>query len=187
MHISVKRATLPPSIRRAWMAQDPEEVVRSFGATVRTRRVALGLTQQRAAKGAGVSLSQLALFERGENVSLLFLLKVARHLDLAVEVVAGSASLDVVEFVRGLDAIESQVRSLRGIAVEAALPASERATGNAAALREFVERHTKDSGGSERLTRAIVASGEREAPAIPRVAAKERRDSVTSRKRGRRR
>jgi transcriptional regulator with XRE-family HTH domain len=169
------------------MSQRAKESVRSFGATVRARRVGLGLTQERAAKGAGVSLSQLALFERGGNVSLLFLVKVAQHLDLAVEIVAGSVRLDIVEFVRRLDAIESHARTLRGIAVEAALPASERRAGNAAALRDFVERHATDAGGPERLSRAIVTSGERGTDPIPDVGGGERHEILPTPKRGRRR
>jgi len=49
---------------------------------IRLRRIERNLSQERLSKLAGVSRGQLALLEAGENVSLLFLLKVARALEL---------------------------------------------------------------------------------------------------------
>lgn len=49
---------------------------------IRLRRTERNLSQERLAKMARVSRGQLALLEAGENVSLQFLLKVARALEL---------------------------------------------------------------------------------------------------------
>lgn len=49
---------------------------------IRLERERQGLTQDRLAKLAGVSRGQLIAFERGENVSLAFLIKVANALQL---------------------------------------------------------------------------------------------------------
>lgn len=49
---------------------------------IRLRRLQRNLTQERLAKMAGVSRRQLSLLEDGRNVSLLFLTKIARALEL---------------------------------------------------------------------------------------------------------
>lgn len=49
---------------------------------IRLRRLQRNLTQERLAKLAGVSRRQLSLMEDGANVSLLFLTKIARVLEL---------------------------------------------------------------------------------------------------------
>lgn len=49
---------------------------------IRSERERRGLTQERLAKLAGVSRGQLIAFENGGNISLVFLVKVARALEL---------------------------------------------------------------------------------------------------------
>jgi transcriptional regulator with XRE-family HTH domain len=53
-----------------------------LSAYIRLRRTQRNLTQERLAKLAGVSRRQLALLEDGKNVSLLFLTKIARALEI---------------------------------------------------------------------------------------------------------
>ena len=49
---------------------------------VRARRVALGLSQAEVARRAGIQQRQVSLFERGGDVTLSTLTKLARALDL---------------------------------------------------------------------------------------------------------
>ena len=49
---------------------------------IRLRRLQRNLTQERLAKLAGVSRRQLSLLEEGRNTSLLFLMKIAKVLEL---------------------------------------------------------------------------------------------------------
>jgi transcriptional regulator with XRE-family HTH domain len=53
-----------------------------LGEVVRLRRLQLGFTQERVARMAKVSRRQLSLLEDGRNVSLLFLMKIARALEI---------------------------------------------------------------------------------------------------------
>ncbi|HVR39823.1 MAG TPA: helix-turn-helix domain-containing protein [Thermoanaerobaculia bacterium] len=63
-----------------------------LGQTVREQRLKKGLTQARLARLAGVSRRHLAALEKGANVSVLVLRKVASVLDLT-EIVLGDLSL----------------------------------------------------------------------------------------------
>lgn len=57
-------------------------MVEHLGQFIRRTRQSRGLTQERLAELSDVSRWQLAQMERGENVSVAFLLKVARSLEL---------------------------------------------------------------------------------------------------------
>ena len=50
--------------------------------TIRARRLALGLSQVEAARRSGIQQRQVSLFERGGDVTLSTLLKLAQALDL---------------------------------------------------------------------------------------------------------
>jgi transcriptional regulator with XRE-family HTH domain len=50
--------------------------------TIRARRLALGLSQMEAARRSGIQQRQVSLFERGGDVTLSTLLKLAQALDL---------------------------------------------------------------------------------------------------------
>ena len=50
--------------------------------TIRARRLALGLSQIEAARRSGIQQRQVSLFERGGEVTLSTLLKLAQALDL---------------------------------------------------------------------------------------------------------
>ena len=76
---------------------------------IRLRRLQRNLTQERLAKLAGVSRQQLALLEEGNNVSLAFLLKVARALELTelpiAELTLRQAPVDLVRTVQAADVV----------------------------------------------------------------------------------
>ena len=54
----------------------------SLHETIRTRRLALGLSQAEAARRSGIQQRQVSTFERGGDVTLSTLLKLAQALDL---------------------------------------------------------------------------------------------------------
>lgn len=77
---------------------------------IRLRRLQRNLTQDRLAKMAGVSRRQLSLLEDGRNVSLLFLTKIARALEIT-ELPIGDLSLrasqpELVTIVRANDVLQ---------------------------------------------------------------------------------
>jgi transcriptional regulator with XRE-family HTH domain len=116
------RSILPP----------PEPGLRVLGLAVRAARVARGLTQQRLASAANVSRAQLALLEKGQNVSVAFLLKVAHHLELSsipldghVELTSGGAGPDAVPLLETLDALGETVEQLRSMVMNAAAPETQ--------------------------------------------------------------
>ena len=55
---------------------------------IRTRRLALGLSQLEIARRSGIQQRQVSLFERGGDVTLATLLKLAQALDLELMPVA---------------------------------------------------------------------------------------------------
>jgi len=143
----------------------PEAGIRSIGATIRAARIARGLTQERAAKEARVSRAQLALLEQGGNVSIKFLLKIAKLLDLTNIPLDGKVQLtaevrdglNVFELMQSLDLLAAVVDHLRGFAMTAVLPPSERGElKDTVALKEIVARHTVNAAGVERLAKAIT-------------------------------
>ena len=54
----------------------------SFHETIRARRLALGLSQAEAARRSGIQQRQVSTFERGGDVTLSTLLKLAQALDV---------------------------------------------------------------------------------------------------------
>lgn len=81
---------------------------------IRLRRRERNLTQEAVAKQAGVSRRQLALFEDGANVSLKFLLKIARVLELTElpvdELRLRAAPPDLTALIEVADALETAKR-----------------------------------------------------------------------------
>jgi len=144
----------------------PDDGLQMLGSTLRAARLARGLTQQRTAKLAQVSRAQLALAERGGNISVKLLLKIARSLDLTtipldgtVQLTAGGEGLNVVEMLQSLDLLAWLVEHLRGVTMHAVLPPSERGTlRDAPAFKRFVETllRESDTEGTEHLAKAIL-------------------------------
>jgi len=134
---------------------------------IRLRRLQRNLTQERLAKMAGVSRRQLSLLEDGRNVSLLFLTKIARALELT-ELPIGDLRLraappELAPIVRAADVLErlKQTLPVWASAAEQIHEATatlddllDRALATAPSAREFVD-------ATERL--ANLPPGEREA------------------------
>lgn len=73
-------------------AQAPELV--AFGAAVRQRRLAVGLSQEALAHGAGIDRSYMSSVERGgQNVGLVLAAQIARALDVKLADLMGEADL----------------------------------------------------------------------------------------------
>lgn len=138
----------------------------AFGVLVRETRVRKGQTQDRAAKGAGVSRKQWALLEQGHNASASFIKKVAKYLELTV-IPFGEGLHANTETGGGVDvaalfALADELTSfaagfadrLRAFAVDAVLPASERSH-DADAIEAFITRTNVAAESSRPLTRAI--------------------------------
>jgi transcriptional regulator with XRE-family HTH domain len=142
----------------------PEAGLLSIGATIRAARLARGLTQQKAAKEAKISRAQLALLEQGGNVSISFLLKIARFLELTsipldgtVKLTSGREGLNVLELIQTLNLLAAIVDHLRDFAINAVLPSSARGElKDTLALKEFVARHLADDVGVQRLAKAVA-------------------------------
>ena len=114
------------------------------GSVIQGARLKLGLTQQRAAKLADVSRKQWALLEKGENVSVVFLLKVMRALGLTqcpiaddLEVTSSTSGIDADEVLRLAAELTLLGERLERLAFDAVLPPSERA-GDAAAIDAYL-------------------------------------------------
>lgn len=170
---SVKIAILPP------MLPTPDEGLHILGSTIRAARKARALTQQRTAKEAGVSRAQLALLEKGENVSVRFVLKIARFLDLSdipldgtVRFTSGRGAVNFLQLIESADLLVALAEHLRTFAIDAIVPPSQRAAlKDTPAVRQFLERHGADAAGFAALTEAIVhLSHEAPAPALPETA-----------------
>jgi transcriptional regulator with XRE-family HTH domain len=139
----------------------------ALGVVVRETRIQKHLTQQRAARGAGISRKQWALLEQGHNISAVFIQKVATFLELSViplgeglhATTETGGGVDVAALFSLADELVSFATRfadrLRGFAMEAVLPQSERGH-DAEAIAAFIAR-TKDLGpdDSRRLTHAI--------------------------------
>ena len=152
-----------------------DQGLRTFGSVVRAARRARDLTQAELAEAADVSLAQLALFEKGRNVSLLFFLKVANALNLSLAIDgtaqtrAPHSALDVFELVHLADMFTALVEQLRTFATDAVLPSSERGKLNdAQAVEEFIARHARDEEGFARLAAALETHSSE--AAVPRRA-----------------
>jgi transcriptional regulator with XRE-family HTH domain len=194
--ISVKIALLRYLLwRDGSVLPNVDEGLQSIGATIRAARIARGYSQQSLAKEANVSRGNLVLLEQGGNVSIRYLLKVARVLELtnipldgAIQLTSGNkGGLNVFELLESLDLISAILDHLRRSATNAILPASERRElKDTVALRDFVSRHLGDAAGVERLAKAVATlSDDRPAASPPKVTDQQtqRRSTPRARKR----
>ena len=69
-------------------------------AAIRARRLALGLSQVEAARRSGIQQRQVSLFERGGDVTLSTLLKLAKALDLDLLPVPREDSAKLASFLK---------------------------------------------------------------------------------------
>lgn len=143
------------------MRANDDERLAVVGAFIRAARRARGITQQKAAREANVSRGQLALLEKGQNVSVKFLLRIARYLGLttipldgSVELVSGRNGLNVFELIRITEIFGALVDHLRAFAADAVLPPSE--LRDAPAVDAFIARHAADPESLAVLERAMA-------------------------------
>lgn len=80
--------------------------------TIRARRLALGLSQVEAARRSGIQQRQVSIFERGGDVTLSTLLKLAQALDVELMPIPRE---DIAK-------LESLLKAQRGPAPSASLP-----------------------------------------------------------------
>lgn len=157
------------------MLPPPEEGLQVLGSTIRAARKARGLTQQRTAREADVSRAQLALLEKGENVSVKFILKIARFLDLreipldgSVRFTAGRGATNVLELIDSADLLIALAEHLRAFAIDAIMPASGRPSlKDTPAVREFLERHGTEADAFARLSDAVLRLSHESRTAAP--------------------
>ena len=131
--------------------REEQPLLAELGALIRAARLARKLTQQRAARAAGVSRRQWALLETGGNVSVAFLLKVAQSLELTtiplsgtVRVLRGSGEYNAFDLLDIADGVSGLADRLRDFAITGLLPPSERVElKDAPAIRAFLERHSE--------------------------------------------
>jgi transcriptional regulator with XRE-family HTH domain len=139
----------------------------AFGMLVHETRVRKNLTQQRAAREAGISRKQWALLEEGHNLSAVFIQKVARYLELSViplgeglqATTESGGGVDVTALLGLADELVAFANAfaerLRAFAIDAVLPASER-TEDAEAIAGFVANaKRRGPGGSGMVTQTI--------------------------------
>ena len=86
----------------------------SLHETIRARRLALGLSQIEAARRSGIQQRQVSLFERGGDVTLSTLLKLAQALDVELIPVPREDT----------GKVESFLKAKRGPAPSVSAPAS---------------------------------------------------------------
>ena len=151
----------------------PAEVLVLIASAIREARRRRSWSQARLAKAAGVSLAQVGLLEKGANVSVAFLSKVAGALDLTVSLADASVEVDVrpgridaFELIRKTELLAIVVDDLRGIATNAVLPPLDdgEKLKDTRLVERFIDRAlAADESGYERLGEAI-RSLSREAP-----------------------
>lgn len=152
------------------MLPTPDEGLESLGAFIRAARVARGINQLRLAREARVSRKQLALLEQGGNVSVKFLLRVARFLDLStipldgsVQLASGQSGLNVFGMLQALDFLAAFIEYLRNSTMDAVMPPSERRhLTDTPAFRDFVASLLDESNpaAAEKLAKAMTQVGD---------------------------
>lgn len=133
-----------------------------LGNLIRLRRIERNLSQERLADMAGVSRGQLLQLEKGENVSLQFLVKVAAALELTELPVDGlrlrAAPLELDPIVRAVDAVAAANRAIAQVkAAETQLNDAE------TALQALIEQALSATGS----TRAVSDAARRLAGTPP--------------------
>lgn len=156
----------------------PDETLHLFASVIRTRRAAKGWSQTKLASEAGVSLAQVSLLERGSNVSVVFLSKVARALELTLfladgteQMAEGTAHLDVFELIRKTDLLALLVDDLRAFATNSVLPSTGQGKlKDTPLVEEFLDRVLADERGVQRLAEAMLnLSSEAQVPTLAKA------------------
>ncbi|MGZ5441985.1 MAG: helix-turn-helix domain-containing protein [Thermoanaerobaculia bacterium] len=166
---------------------------------IRLRRVQRNLTQDRLAKMAGVSRRQLSLLEDGRNVSLLFLTKIARALEIT-ELPIGDLRLresqpELVTIVRANDVLQRVKQTLdlwAGAAKEiedATVSLDElidRALASGASARDIIEAAERLANVPDEERKAVGKTLRKLAQSRPSVRASRAKSAAGSTARSRR-
>ena len=158
---------------------------------VQAARRKKNLTQQRAARAAGVSRGQWAALEQGANVTVDFLRKIAPVLELAEIPIGGGLSMscgspvDSMKLLAIAELIEQHAEALRHLAM-ASILATDRQLDDTNAMAAFVADHeTMDEEEGRRLERASREMSERRSqgkmPDVPSRSPARRKTSAAKR------
>ena len=146
----------------------------SLGNLLRLRRQERNLSQERLAEMASISRGQVALMEKGENVSLQFLVRVANALELSELPIDGlrlrEAPPELATIVQAADAVITVRRLLAQMAGQAAGSAEElEAAGNV--LGGLIDRALSPAGPTRAITEGAQRMRARPAADHDRIAA----------------
>jgi transcriptional regulator with XRE-family HTH domain len=142
----------------------------SLGNLLRLRRQERNLSQERLAEMASISRGQLALMEKGENVSLQFLVKVANALELSELPIDGlrlrEAPPELDSIVRAADAVVTIRKLLAEIAGH-----DEGLGGAEKDLGTLIDRALSPAGSTRAITESVERTRMRPAADHDRIAA----------------
>ena len=146
----------------------------SLGTLLRLRRQERNLSQERLAEMASISRGQVALMEKGENVSLQFLVRVANALELSELPLPGlrlrEAPPQLDAIVLAADAVASVRRVLAELTGQAA--ANDAQLDDAETmLGTLLERAVSPAGSTRAITEGAERMGRRPAADHDRIAA----------------
>jgi transcriptional regulator with XRE-family HTH domain len=158
----------------------------SLGNLLRLRRQERNLSQERLAEMASISRGQLALMEKGENVSLQFLVKVANALELSELPIDGlrlrEAPPELDSIIRAADAVVTVRRLLAQVAGhDEQLDAAENV------FSALIERALSPAGSTRGITEGAQRMRARPAADHDRIAAGLREIASTKAPRAKRR
>lgn len=146
----------------------------SLGNLIRLRRQERNLSQERLAEMASISRGQLALMEKGENVSLQFLVKVANALELSELPIDGlrlrEAPPELHSIIRAADAVATARRALAQMAGQAA-SSDEQLDEAENAFGALIDRALSPAGSTRAITEGARRMRARPAADHDRIAA----------------
>lgn len=146
----------------------------SLGNLIRLRRQERNLSQERLAEMASISRGQLALMEKGENVSLQFLVKVANALELSELPIDGlrlrEAPPELDSMIRAADAVATARRVLAQVAGQAA-HTDEQLDAAGKVFDGFIDRALSPVGSTQAITEGAQRMRARPAMDHDRIAA----------------
>jgi transcriptional regulator with XRE-family HTH domain len=161
----------------------------SLGNFLRLRRQERNLSQERLAEMASISRGQLALMEKGENVSLQFLVRVANALELSELPVAGlrlrEAPPELEAIIWAADAVATIRRLLAQVAGQAAAK-DERLGAAEKVLGALIDRALSPAGSTRAITDGAQRMRTRPAADHDRIAAGLRELASTKKPRAKR-
>ena len=142
----------------------------SLGNFLRLRRQERNLSQERLAEMASISRGQLALMEKGENVSLQFLVRVANALELSELPLPGLRLREAPPQLEAILLATDAVSVARKVLAELA-GKSEQLESADKRLRELLDRAVSPAGSTRAITEAAEKMRDRPASDHDRIAA----------------